>query len=105
MINLRDGEAVRYARRNGLYVPVCRPTKWGNPFTIGRDGDRQQVVLKHRFWFEESDEAAPLREACHPELYGKWLGCYCAPAMCHADYLCEFAEWAEVMIRTLQGRR
>ena len=29
-------------------VYVGRPTKWGNPFKIGVDGNRQKVIRKYR---------------------------------------------------------
>ena len=31
-------------------VYVGRPSKWGNPFVIGRDGARDEVVAKYRAW-------------------------------------------------------
>lgn len=31
-------------------VYVGRPTKWGNPFVIGRDGDRDEVIERYRGW-------------------------------------------------------
>jgi hypothetical protein len=29
-------------------VYVGRPSKWGNPFVIGRDGSRDEVIAKYR---------------------------------------------------------
>jgi hypothetical protein len=68
-------------------VYVGRPTKWGNPFIIDRDGNREQVVEKYRqhyidkFWRDQIVE----------ELKGKDLVCWCAPKACHADVLLEIA--------------
>jgi hypothetical protein len=31
-------------------VYVGRPSKWGNPFAIGRDGTRDEVIAKCRAW-------------------------------------------------------
>jgi Domain of unknown function (DUF4326) len=31
-------------------VYVGRPSKWGNPFLIGRDGSRDEVIAKYRAW-------------------------------------------------------
>jgi Domain of unknown function (DUF4326) len=31
-------------------VYVGRPSKWGNPFAIGRDGTRDEVIAKYRAW-------------------------------------------------------
>lgn len=64
-------------------VYVGRPTKWGNPFVIGRDGSRSEVIAKYERWLDSQ----PALVAALPELKGKRLGCWCAPAACHADVL------------------
>lgn len=68
-------------------VYVGRPSKWGNPYTIGSDGSRPAVVRKYRKYLADSN---PLRELLH-ELRGKDLACWCAPLACHADVLLELA--------------
>jgi hypothetical protein len=69
---------------------VTRPSKWGNPFVIGRDGDHDEVVEMHRTWVANGGlEAAGLDPA---ELRGLDLGCWCRPDQtCHADTLIELA--------------
>ena len=32
-------------------INIGRPSVFGNPFHIGRDGTREEVVAKHREWF------------------------------------------------------
>ena len=66
---------------------IGRPSKWGNPFTIGRDGTREEVVAKHRAWICDQ----PQLIAALPELRGRCLICFCAPAACHGDTLLELA--------------
>jgi hypothetical protein len=68
-------------------VYVGRPTKWGNPFVIGRDGSRADVVAKYRAWL--CDQPALMADL--PSLRGRDLVCWCAPAACHADVLLELA--------------
>ncbi len=68
-------------------VYVGRPSKWGNPFAIGRDGTRDEVIAKYRAWLMQQ----PALLAQLPELRGKNLVCWCAPQRCHADVLVEFA--------------
>lgn len=70
-------------------VYVGRPSPWGNPFEIGRDGTRAEVIQKFLEWFI-SPEQAELRERALQELRGKVLACWCAPRACHADVLAEF---------------
>lgn len=69
-------------------VEICRPGQWGNPFLIGRDGTRAEVIEKYREWILTQ----PHLLAQLPMLRGKRLGCYCAPAPCHGDILIELIE-------------
>ena len=41
---------------NAGQVFVGRPTKWGNPFVIGRDGSRAEVIAKYRAWVSAQPE-------------------------------------------------
>jgi len=68
-------------------IRVDRRSKWGNPFTIGRDGSRREVIRKHREWLA----ANPDLLAQLPELRGKNLACHCYPEPCHAETLIEWA--------------
>lgn len=72
-------------------VYIGRPSKWGNPFLIGRDGTRQQVIEKYRKYIQSN----PILMLSIKELAGKKLGCYCHPAPCHGDILAELAEQYE----------
>lgn len=64
-------------------VRICRPSKWGNAFYIGRDGGRATVIQKYETHIRNrSDLLVAL-----PELEGKRLGCWCAPLACHGDVL------------------
>ncbi len=69
-------------------VYIGRPSVWGNPFVIGKDGDRVSVVTKYRNWLLSQPE---LVQRAKRELQGKILGCWCAPAACHGDVLSEIA--------------
>jgi hypothetical protein len=69
-------------------VCVMRPSKWGNPFRIGHDGTREQVVEK----YEKYIRARPDLMADLHELRGKRLGCCCKPKACHGDILVKLIE-------------
>ena len=69
-------------------VWIMRPSKWGNPFQIGRDGTREEVLEKYLEWVWEQPE---LIEAIIRELRGKDLVCCCAPRKCHGDVLLKMA--------------
>jgi hypothetical protein len=76
-------------------IVVARPSKWGNPFVVGRDivveGRALRVtpelaVALYRVWVNEFAESA--RE----ELIGHDLACFCPlDRPCHADVLLELA--------------
>ena len=61
---------------------------WGNPFQIGRDGDRATVIGKYAAWIQTQ----PQLLARLPDLRGRRLGCFCAPQACHGDVLARLAD-------------
>jgi hypothetical protein len=79
---------VVHCKKERADVYIGRPSKWGNPFEIGKDGARQDVVSKYRAWIQTQPQ---LIEAL-PSLRGKALGCWCAPRECHGDVLKELAD-------------
>ena len=64
-------------------VYIGRGSKWGNPFYIGKDGSRSEVIAKYRDYLESNDYL----KSSLPELEGKNLVCYCKPKACHGDVL------------------
>jgi hypothetical protein len=85
---------IQRQRRRGWRLPatavsVTRPGRWGNPFRIGKDGDRVQVV--QRFETYARDRLAKEPGWLDP-LRGKDLACWCPPGeACHADILLRLA--------------
>lgn len=69
-------------------VYIGRPSKWGNPFTIGKHGTREEVIELYCEWIRDQTEL--LKDL--PELWGKDLVCWCAPAACHGDVLLSLLE-------------
>ncbi len=73
-------------------IYIGRPSHWGNPYVIGKDGTREEVVEKYhryasgRFIDHHDTFADDLRE-----LQGRDLVCWCAPKACHGDILLELA--------------
>ncbi len=79
----------KVAHINQAYeVYIGRPTKWGNPFVIGVDGSRDEVIAKYRAWIKK--RPLLINDLC--ELKGKVLGCFCKPLACHGDVLVELIE-------------
>lgn len=95
-------------------VIVARPSKWGNPFTVGETGVPNarvavslfQSVIQLTEYFLAQDDEMTMRcniiatefgtvltpEFIRTELRGKDLACWCAlDQPCHADVLLEIA--------------
>ena len=69
---------------------IGRPTIWGNPFKIGRDGDRETVIKKYKVHFLRKIETDKTFRSRTLRLRGKELVCYCKPLACHGDVIAEF---------------
>jgi len=72
----------------GSYVYIGRGSLWGNPFVVGKDGSRDEVIFKFINFYKKSRtiRAKNMRKNIK-DLKGKNLGCFCAPAKCHGDFL------------------
>jgi len=68
-----------------------RGTLWGNPYAIGTDGDRDEVIRKFKYDFDRDflREGAQFKEKLKA-LRGKTLGCHCKPYACHGDVLAKY---------------
>lgn len=80
-------------------VYVGRPTKWGNPYKVGKcyslwltrkhiPFTNEDAVAAYVDYLNKSPE---LVKEAKEELKGKDLVCWCAPKACHADVLLELA--------------
>jgi len=76
-------------------VRVDRKTKWGNPFIIGQDGTRDEVIEKHKVWFWSKIEAGKISLTDLAALAHRPLACWCAPQPCHAETIAVAAIWAK----------
>lgn len=76
---------VKFPRK--FSVDITRPNKYSNPFIIGRDGTREEVIEKFRIY----GKAHGLDVEARKELRGEVLGCCCKPLPCHGDVLVEWA--------------
>jgi hypothetical protein len=70
----------------GAGAYIGRGSAWGNPYVIGKHGDRDEVIRKFREYasaviLDRPDWLVPLE--------GRDLVCFCAPLACHGDVLVE----------------
>jgi len=104
VINYLRAIAVRdQAIREGRFVPITRPSKWGNPFSHHasssarwRVRSREEAIACYERWLPEQPELM----AALPELCGKVLGCVCMPYPCHGVVLARLADALRLLKRT-----
>lgn len=90
----------------GCNVPVSkqiyigRPTVLGNPYVIGKNGTREEVIKKYEEWLREQikDKNTPqykfMSMLVRQYRDGKdiHLICWCKPLACHGDIIKELVE-------------
>ena len=91
VISLRGRGGVQLA---GVYVG--RPSALGNPFLVGRDGTREDVIARYRRWLRAQWRHGEAVRQELERLAAKYrrdgrltLLCWCAPLPCHADVIRE----------------
>lgn len=75
-------------RKEKCDIYIGRPSKWGNPFSIGKDGSREEVIQKYEYYIRNNKKLLSEIE----DLRDKTLGCYCKPLACHGDVLIKILE-------------
>lgn len=72
---------------------IGRGSVYGNPFEIGTDGNREQVITRYQKWFNflvKDPKFLVLLET----LKGKKLGCFCKNPLtevaCHGDIIAKY---------------
>ncbi len=76
---------VVHCKKSDYDVYIGRPSEFGNPFEIGKDGTRAEVIAKYKEYLL----ASPVLMAKLKDLKGKRLGCWCYPLPCHGDVIVE----------------
>lgn len=81
------------------YFYIGRGSVLGNPFRIGEDGTRDQVIDRYREWLyvrlTRSEFMSDLNEMVRVLEQGQplILGCFCAPLRCHGDIIREYLDF------------
>jgi hypothetical protein len=81
---------------------VGRPSVLGNPFKIGLDGNRDEVIDKYRAWLWGEIKAGgsvwkELQKVYHlyKQRKGVVLLCFCYPEACHAQVIGSALVWMQ----------
>jgi hypothetical protein len=90
MLNINSPKVLNFRKdvKEENTVNIGRPSKFGNPFIIGKDGSRDDVCDKYKVYLFSN---LILVQAVKEELKGKNLICWCSPLRCHGDLLLELA--------------
>lgn len=87
-MNLYSNSLVVNIKKEPCDIYVGRGSIWGNPFRIGVDGTREEVIEKYRLYILSNS----FLMSRLGDLKGKKLGCYCKPKFCHGDILVQLVE-------------
>lgn len=118
MLELYEGKLSRAVLRGGrrsntpslpdkkepfhVYIGRGRGSVWGNPFKIGEDGEREEVIEKYKQWLVFGEGRLLLKRL--GELEGKTLGCWCSDhggLTADDELICH----GQILLKLLQHRR
>ena len=97
--NQPTGITVVNRRRDQEDIYIGRGSPLGNPFIIGKDGDRDEVLFKYKKYLQSEinnnnrniiNALEAIKErSMHSNVS---LGCYCKPKPCHGDVIKDYIE-------------
>ena len=93
VINMKHARGLAGAGR------IDRRTVGGNPFRIGKHGDRGAVIALYRRELWRGIRAGEIALADLAARSGETLACWCAPEPCHGDVLARAVDWAARRLR------
>jgi len=85
---------VVHCQKQEYDIYIGHGTIWGNPFIIGKDGTRKEVIDKYRIYASTNQKIIDSL----PDLKDKVLGCWCKPKPCHGDVLIEMIYNTGIML-------
>ncbi len=91
-----------YVGRKAMHRDPCyTASNLANPYKVGRDGARDEILPKYKRWLwqrmqtpdspQSRELAAVLELALRPG--GVCLACWCAPRPCHANTISDAIQW------------
>lgn len=76
-------------------VYIGRGSEWGNPYVIGEDGTRADVIVKYKRLLWNFIKSGSITKEDLIRLDSKKLACYCAPLACHGNIIKLAVQWAK----------
>ena len=91
IINLKITKVSNKDNGDSYDVYIGRGTLWGNPYQMGKEGTRDEVIAKFSYDFERRFLKLPEKfDENIEKLRGKTLGCHCKPAACLGDVIANY---------------
>jgi hypothetical protein len=93
---INDDKNVYIARAGVVFINKKRypqnSSKFANPYKIGKDGTREEVIVKYKEYIIKKleNDKSLINELLL--LKGKKLGCWCYPEICHGNILLELID-------------
>lgn len=84
VVNIRGGQPCD--------VYIGRGGPFGNPYVLGADGDREEVIRKYQIYLYDRMKRDPEFKEKLEKLRGLRLGCFCAPSFCHGNVITEYLD-------------
>lgn len=78
-------------RKEKYTIYIGRPSPLGNPYIIGKDGNREEVIRKYERFVRNNPK---LLEVIKSLPANAVLGCFCKPLPCHGDIIVKI--WEEI---------
>ncbi len=78
---------VVHCKKSDYTIYIGRPSKLGNPYKVGTDGSRDELIIKFKAYAVKHllNEIRKLKKE-------DILGCWCKPENCHGDAIIEIWE-------------
>ena len=78
-------------RKEKHNIYIGRGSVFGNPFIIGKDETREEVINKFEQYARKNKAVMQFIKDLHPDSI---LGCFCKPKACHGDVIIKI--WKEL---------
>ena len=93
---IEDNNNVYIARLGVVFIDKKRfplfSSNFANPYKIGKDGTREEVIEKYRTYITQQLENNKSLQDELIMMKDKNLGCWCYPEMCHGNILLDLID-------------
>ncbi|MBE0438229.1 MAG: DUF4326 domain-containing protein [Gammaproteobacteria bacterium] len=95
VVHVKDyGKKNKIIDNETIYIYCGRPSKYGNPYSMRQESQREEVVNRFRSneTCKEVVKRLKVKLLSNPQFKNIKLGCFCSPRKCHCDVIKEWLE-------------